>query len=334
LELEDILKKDRNFSVKDIFVPNREPITFAQMTCNFEGTKKCLEQVLPYVDRAIIVTGELTDEEIKALEDMDEKVHVFWHEWEDNFSKQRNNYIKEIKKMGKPYGWVLVTDHDEVLSEEACKLLRPVVDQSNEGQNYSVVKINSYDITYDNLGNKVHENQSDWYKDLLFKVWHTTHYVGNHHEGLRTIITGIIKMPKSAPYYHIKTFEHIIRRGIENFWIGGGGANIGKNNPIWVELKDICKKLGLNSFNEFENYLKEGNIDKSLSDWMIKYRNHDEMPWVDSELRSFFIYYYYYLHPEERPEGIESKYLNYAPKETDTGIVSRLDDKEGEIQIA
>jgi len=311
-----------------------EPISFLQMTNNYEGTRICIEQVLPYVDRVIIVTGEITKEEMQNLRDIDpEKVFVYYHEWKDNFSKQRNNYLNRVREFGPPYGWAIVADHDEVLSTEACQLLSKFVEESNKGLKYSVVKINSHDITYNLKGEKVQDNQSDWFKDLLFKVWPTTYYVGNPHEGLRTVVTGATKMPTTAPYYHIKTYTHIVRRGVENFWVGGGGVNLGEENETWVELKAICKKLELDKFNKFEDYLKSGNIDQELKDYMIKYRNWNERPWADSELRSFFIYYFYYLHPEERPEGITTEYGSYVPSERETGIVSRFKKDGGDSII-
>ena len=303
------------------------------MTNNFSGTWKCILRVLPYVDRVIIVTGELTKEEIGKLKNINsEKIFIFWHDWEDNFSKQRNNYLNRLREFGQPYGWALVSDHDELLSDEACEMLRKAVDDSAEGLDYSVVKINSHDITYNWLGEKVQDKASDWHKDLLFKVWPTTRYVGNPHEGLKTVVTGVMQFPKEAPYYHIKTFHHIIRRGVENYWVGGGGVNMMESNPTWVEMVAICKKLGLTKFNDFEEYLIAGNVDDELKEWIIKYRDINERPWADSELRSFFIYYFYYLHPNERPEGMTTEYSHYVPMEKDTGIVSRFE-KEGEVSM-
>lgn len=310
-----------------------EPITYCQMSGNYEGSKKCLEQVMPYVDRAVFVVDKMTEEEMEDLRNVAPgRVHIYYHEWFDNFSEYRNLYINKLRELGPPYGWALVSDHDEVLSDEACRLLREYVDKSNNGLNYSVIKINSHDITYDWNGEKVQDNQSDWFKDLLFKVWSTTYYVGNPHEGLHTVVTGVIKFPKSAPYYHIKTFNHILYRGCENYWVGGGGDNMGENNPTWVEVKAICKKLGLDTWAKFWAYMKAGNVDQELKDWMIRYRNTNDRPWADSELRGYFIYYFYILHPEERPEGITTEFGHYVPMEKETGIVSRFE-KDGDVSI-
>jgi hypothetical protein len=97
---------------------------------------------------------------------------------------------------------------------------------------------------------------------------------------------------------------------MRNFFIAGGGVNDeGKSFPEWRNFRAKLElELGITNYAQFKNYLDAGHIAKWLADWIIKYRNYNETPWLGSELRKLFLYYFERKHPEENLQGLKSDY--------------------------
>jgi glycosyltransferase involved in cell wall biosynthesis len=277
-------------------------IVYCSMTQNrLVETRHCLQKYLPYVDEAVIVDGGSIDDSIfylRNLAKVEPKLKFFIYPWPDNFSEQRNNYLKHVEDNS----WCLVSDPDEWYQEETLKKLRPLIDEAErKGVNLIRFKCKSISLHGDK---EVWSSLDNYYKGLLFKKTPGLKYVGNPHEH----ITGVpIKsMNTELLYEHVKQENVIWHRGARNLFVGGGGPNLNKSNLRWVELRNIAESLGLKTWHAFDSYLLKGNISKDLKDWMIKYHDVSGFDGA-SEHRELYKLYFRIYHPEEEPPELIQK---------------------------
>jgi len=94
---------------------------------------KCLESIKDYVDEIIIVDTGSTDTTVDIAGRFTDK--VYFHPWEDSFSKARNQSISYAGKE-----WIFIIDADEELLPESGPLLRKAV-SSAEGADALLVNI-------------------------------------------------------------------------------------------------------------------------------------------------------------------------------------------------
>lgn len=284
-------------------------ICFCQVTHkgDFENTKTCVERIAPYVDRIIIIHDNLSPEEIKWLQER--KCEVYTHPWQDSTSPMRNQYLEKLNDGD----WCVTSDPDEQYDIEICKNLRNLI-ASAEEFHFNMILINSHDVWIKDDGS-TEDMKGDYHKPLIFKYVKGVQYVGTIHETL--IGAQWLKIQASDKYFyrHIKKHSTVWRNAVRNHFCCGGGDNLADKNPYWVELRSICDSIGIKSWYQFDEYLKKGNIDQHLKEWMIKLKDIDEQPW-HSELREHYLYYFVHLHPEEAPspEEIEKTKIHHWSK--------------------
>ena len=286
-------------------------IVYCMMAQNrLSEVKHCINLVRPYVDEIVIVDGGSIDDSLFYLRNRSD-VNVFLHSWTDNFSGQRNNYIKRAREVaGTDDLYILVSDPDEWFEEETLKNLRSVVDFcEKQGANMAQFQCRSVTLKSDE---RVWENLDNYWKGLLFKYEPGIHYVGNPHEtlvppsGLRPVRTPFL-------YEHVKQENIIWHRGMRNYIAGGGGPNLGNKNPYWVKLREIMSELGLNKWHGFDAYLLKGNIDQRIKEEFIKYIGLKEITpgFTDglSEMRECYKTYFRIYHNEEEPEEFRGTHI-------------------------
>jgi glycosyltransferase involved in cell wall biosynthesis len=279
-------------------------ITFCQMTQNrLVETKFCLDRVLPYVDRAIIVDGGSIDDSIFYLRNMavsNPKLEFYIHPWTDNFSAQRNNYLSRVEDNT----WVLVSDPDEWFDIAFLENMRSLIDKA-EGLGKDMIGIRCRSVSL--RGDvRAHENLDDYHKRLLFKKYPGTQYVGNPHERLQPHPHKI--MDTEYIYEHLKQENVTWHRGARNLFVGGGGPNLGHRNTRWTELRAITDGLGIQDWHSFDKYLLKGNVSPEVKNWMIKYHDVNGFDGA-SEHREVYKLYFRIYHPEEEPEELRSKHI-------------------------
>lgn len=255
-------------------------------------TLSCLNRVHPGVDVCIIIVDDtVTEEQRQQLRDVNpEKVHVMYRAWEDDFPAMRNEYLREARKEGVTY--VAVSDPDELYGEDFVRDLRDIIETA-EDENTTLLLINAHDV----LEKDGEEKQyvSSFYKNLIFKICDKVRYEGigeakNVHERLVTC-DGLTKsLPLQYFYQHRKKWIDIKERGARNIWIGGGGNNVGSSNPHYVRLREITDRLGLRSWKEVREYVRKGNVDKELLDWIISIKDVTGADYIN-ETRDFFVWY-------------------------------------------
>lgn len=288
------------------------PIVYCMMTQNsLLETKKCIDLVSPYVDKIVVVDGGSNDDSIfwlRNLDSADPDFHFFIHPWKDNFSGQRNNYLKRAREVvGTDNFYVLVSDPDEFFEHNTLVNLYTVQEEcENKGYNMASFRCRSVTLKYDV---RVWENLDEYWKGLFLK-WHPDlMYTGNPHEGI-SMPGGQKILRTNFIYEHVKQENVIWHRGTRNMYVGGGGPNLGSRNALWVELKRTVKEvygkeLG---WHEFDKKLIQGNLDPKLKDLFIKFRLEDGYD-GSSEMRESYKLYFRIYHPEEEPEELRGVHI-------------------------
>ena len=280
-------------------------ITYCMMTWNrLYDTMRCIERVKPYVDRVVVVDGGSTDDTILTLRNY-EGVELYLHPWEDNFSKQRTNYLKHAGEDNGGTDWVLVSDPDELFSVEALENIRKEIENAGP---YNMLAFESNSVSM--RGPKIiNKSQDKYWKPLLFKWDKDIHYTGNPHETLM-----IDKGPRIRElqyhYYHIKQDNMCWHRGYRNFHIGGGGPNLGDKNEHWKSYKEIITEIygEVPSWHKFEPILIKGNIDKRIKEWLYKAKDVTGFDGA-SEVRESYKTYFRIFHPSEEPEEFRGTHI-------------------------
>jgi hypothetical protein len=257
------------------------------------GYHKVLPKILesisvmsPYVDEIHVQGDDFDEEDITYLEAKGASVHI--ELWRDEFSDYKNKCIAPANTE-----WVLILDDDEIPTRELAERLHEIVKKSNSGRNYNIVSFDVVDM--ETLkGEVVSERRSPGGKPLLH--WNVPEpYYGNPHIWLKPSYYPWRTVHAPYAYKHMKERGTELPRSVRNVFLGGGGDNTREGNPLWVELRTLTRELNIDTWKEFDGYLKKGGIDPRLLDILKKLA---EMPWKDSELQDP-LKYYQQLHPEE-----------------------------------
>jgi len=288
------------------------PIVYCMMAQNtLLEVKQCIDLVSPFVDKIVLIDGGSTDDSIfwfRNLEEDNPNFHFFIHPWQDNFSGQRNNYLKRAREIVSTDDFFcLISDPDEFFEVHTLANLYNVQEEClKNGYNMASFRCRSVTLKYDR---RVWESLDNYFKGLFLK-WHKDlKYTGNPHEGI-DMPGGQRILRTEFVYEHSKQQNVIWKRGARNQFIGGGGPNLNKSNKLWVELKGLVKEIYGKDllWEEYHKEMLKGNLDQRLKDWMIKVRL--ETGWDgSSEHRECYKYYFRILHPEEEPEELRGTYI-------------------------
>ena len=257
--------------------------------------KRCIERVRPYVDRCVIVHDETLTDESKAWLQA-KNCELYYREWDDNFSENRTEYLRKAGVNN----WVLISDPDELFCERFCQDLKLIVaDAEREGKDQLL--INSHDINHDADG-ETRTAISNFFKALLFYNHPGTRYYGTPHESLSTPNGWKVKtLPREYFYEHEKHYSEVWERAARNVFVAGGGNNVQYRNPQWVLLRAIAERLEIKRWPQMREYLRKGNVDSELKQWMVSNRK-DGTDW-EHEMLEMFRWYFEFLHPNENTES-------------------------------
>jgi glycosyltransferase involved in cell wall biosynthesis len=292
-----------------------EKITLACVTKpHLDRLKNLIPRSLPYVDRVVIVLGERDKETESYLLSLGPKVEVYFYKWHDNFAASWNAYLSKITQ-----GWVLLVDDDEIPSDLLLKSLDRYVEASNYGNHYCCVEFQC---------NPVSEGQDmgpvNYWRQILFRRVPGMQYQGGTKTGCHQYLVGYQNnkfIRSDSVYYHIKSLKDEYRNASRNYFIYGiwlHGAQDGIQREEWFELKDTIDRCypEVETFPDLDRKLIAGNVHQALKDWMIKWYNNlqegsayfSDNPlneyWHYNEARALIVYYFKYLHPEEKPTEI------------------------------
>jgi len=233
---------------------------------------------------------------------------TYEREWNNSFPDARNELIQKCQHGD----WIITSDSDEHFNEKFLQDLDKILNQLNRKKKL-YARINAHDKTYPynwNLGDpKPAEVISSHMKLLIFKYIPGLYYRGIGETGTvhETLMPSppreyVIDLPKDYYYVHTKTEQEIWQRALRNVYQSGGGNNAGNHNPSWQPLLEICENLDIHNYYELDKYLQEGIIDQTLKDWIIQNRQVGMN--YENEMVDIFKYYFYYLHPDQKPFDI------------------------------
>jgi hypothetical protein len=224
--------------------------------------------------------------------------------------------------------WVCVSDPDELYSEKLAENLRRLIEE-HDLQGYNMLPVHALD-QFDNVEwlddlDLLKEcpggyRETDFWKPILiFKVYPDTHYEGvgvegRVHETLKSSVHWKSKnLPKEFSYVHRKSAIKIWRNAARNCFISGGGDNVGAGNPFWVRLREVCSRMGIETWPRFEEFVKRGGAPEEFKAWMFEALQAPPTNW-GTETREL-CKWYYALHPGEVTPEVESR-LENPPKLT------------------
>ena len=314
------------------------------------------KNVYPFVDAMVMINGGDTEGWVNQIKefDIENKIHVVDFSWCDDFPTSRQKYLDKAKEIV-PEGKVLYFcryDSDEWLSNSFLERMRKFIKLADQ-ENCDMLGINSYDYTLDKQGNVISKSMGDFHKGLVYRVYSHLKYIANGqgfvHEGYNHCFN-MYKVPNQREiwpedewicYRHKKMQGDVWLRAQRNFFIRGGGPNLGIEQPEWQPFRKLLEEIGLNpkTYHDYINYLKKGNIDQKLKNWFIwhmyegeknkpkKYQQYmlnnnlifasDETEMWSvaekkfgfgydgaSEVKEGYKFYFRWLHPEEEPEEL------------------------------
>lgn len=278
-------------------------LIYCMMTQNrLSEVQHCVEAALPYVDHIVIVDGGSIDDSIwffRNWSEQEPKIHFYIHPWSDDFSAQRTKYLRHADEFAGPGDYVLVSDPDEWFEETTFKNLRKVCNKLDStpytaaGFQCKSVSMKGPEI--------VHTNIDNYWKHLLYKWTPGLHYVGNPHETI-VIPSGFTMVNTPFFYWHVKQQNVIWERGFRNLYHGGGGPNLGRSNPKWLQLKRLVvevygKEL---TWHEFQKEMLVGDLPPPIKDWLIMAKDETGYDGASEHRESYKTYFRIY-HPEEEP---------------------------------
>lgn len=235
-----------------------------------------------------------------------------------NIMDAHNCWIEACKKSGDD--WVAFTDSDEWLGRDFLRNLRTMAEESNNGQNYNVIKTPSYEMCPDLEVCRPYESNviglqegtvTPWFeKEPFFKIYPSTRMEGLSHPNL----VGFAKSYKHVPwgYFHSKTVKENGESAVVfcfNAVVTGhhelGLQNYNHSKGELIFLKDFFTRYKLDTVIKFREFLNKGNVPQDLKDFIISCKDTDKYEknaGLNNSRLGWFVLYFGILHPEECPD--------------------------------
>lgn len=106
--------------------------------------EQCLNSTKGIFDQIVVVDTGSIDRTPEIIKEKFPKVELYFHPWEKNFSKARNQCLDYIKTM-----WVMYLDADEVISPGSGKKIRNIVNEINP--RFPIILVNIYNKMRDGV---------------------------------------------------------------------------------------------------------------------------------------------------------------------------------------
>ncbi len=313
-------------------------VAYCQLTYSEDAalTVERIKEADGHVDRIIIAAHDCSKEMLLELAKaaVNTTVDIIAFEFKDNLPEARNVYLEQAKKLR--MDWILVSDPDEAFNDVFFQQLKPKIIPALEQGGYNMAGVNCHEqfVAVEWLDDleKLKESpggykESDFWKNLLFRIYPDTAYSGvgtmkNVHEtwGSPTVPFKAIALQKTAWYTHSKTALQIWGNAFRNFVIGGGGDNVGDLNPMWTEWRNIMTALHLKGIDDAVRFIYETGMHGTdmkhiVLPWVIKALTFSATDYGTEtrESAKFIIYYNrWMLDLPEIKEGIKN-----IPQKTD-----------------
>lgn len=265
-----------------------------------------VRRVAPYVDRTIVIDGFSTDGTVEWLQSQECKdlrveykcIEQHLYQYGNHNPDKRNPYIY----MAGDEGWILVTDSDEFLKEDTCKNLRPLIAKA-EAEGYDGIKFQPHDIWYKADGSIMRNiEHKDFWSPMFWKIYPGQYYEGHTHVTIKRPGAKDKWLNTSYQYEHVKDELRLWRNSTQNYWTTVGLATNNTNDAIWLDFHKLMKKYGHTDWHKFDKVMKQGNLPQEIKDWFVAHKDAD-----NPEERSWFVWYFVFLHPEENIDKLSNR---------------------------
>lgn len=267
----------------------------------------------PHVDRILVVDGLSTDGSIEWLQSEEARALKIEHKISkqirlpkgNHTPKERNIYLK----MASGSDWILISDTDEYIQLEGLQNLRLLIARA-EQENHNCISFNAHDIwTYED--GQVYDNVSNYWNPMLYKYHPKARYEGHTHSHIVRPGMPDKIMESGFQYLHIKTERALWRNSTYLWWTTCKVADNSTDSPIWNDFHNLMNQHGFQDWHEFNKIMDAGSVPEPIKQWFINHKDAD-----NPEERSWFIWYFIFLHPEQNINKIGNRdkgwdYLEY-----------------------
>jgi hypothetical protein len=243
-----------------------------------------VKQLLPFVDKMILIDGGSNIKMIEELKSLSNKIFIVDYKWRDNFPLSRQQYLDAVGALKKANtdAWILRFDSDEFISVPFLSKLDVLLKYCYQN-NYNAMGIRCREVEVDVNGNELTSQISDDWKLLVYKWFSDLKYIANGsglvHEAYN-INFNVLKVPSKSErgrdgelcFLHLKSKGDVwMRAAFRNLVIGGGGPNLGEKQKLWKPYLELIHKYveNYNTYHDYISYLIKGNVAKELKDWFI-----------------------------------------------------------------
>jgi len=289
----------------------KNKVTYCMVVLNrLEEMQKTIREIAPHVTRVCVVDGGSDDgtiewldsEECKSL-NVDYKVSKQVRlQYGNHTPRERNQYLE----MAGHDGWLVYSDSDEMIDVEACKNFDGLINMA-EAVDADGICFNSHDIwTYED--GQVYDNVSNYWNPMMWKGYPGQHYAGHTHSHIVRPGAANRWIKSGFQYRHIKTEWRMWLNSTYLYWTTSGVAQNVTTDPVWLGFHELMKKYGHVDWHEFNKEITAGGLPDEIKGWFIDHRNAES-----PEERSWFIWYFVFLHPEENVDKLDAldKVWNY-----------------------
>ena len=269
---------------------------------HLEETQFAIRRVAPYVDYTCVVDGASTDgttEWLKSQEckDLNVRVQVLPQTlfmYGNHYPNIRNPYLE----MAKDSDWIVRTDSDEFIEEDACRDFYRLINRA-EIEGSDGILFQSHDIwTYEN--GKVFDDSPDFWNHLMWKNYPGQRYEGHTHVHLVRPGAKNKWMKSGYKYKHVKHERRIVRNSTQWYWTTAKVADNHTDDDVWDNFHTIMQRHGHVDWHKLIVAMDRGGLAQEIKDWFIDHRLAS-----NSEERSWFEWYFIFLHPEENVDKLD-----------------------------
>lgn len=226
------------------------------------------------------------------------KLTVVDRAWDDNFPDAYWTHLDMIKEGD----WALILDSDEMPSELLLSNLDKIIEKSNNGFNYDLVRLPSLDVldgeplwTYEDIPQKYHEGM--WTKNILIrkpKYRVNLYYFGGH-----VIPLGEKYTYYPFPYLHIKNVYDLICDDMWQAVLCPEGQRLTKLES--ARFRQALAAANIRGIADFKEKMNKGEIGPLMEKLAYEYRkstfegSHELHPFCK------LYYQYYFLSQHGKP---------------------------------
>ncbi len=214
--------------------------------------------------------------------------------------RERDQYLR----MAGHDGWLIYTDSDEFLDEEACKNFDGLISAA-EKNNCDLISFQAHDVwSYED--GRVYDNVSDYRNPMMWKGYPGQHYVGHTHGSIARPGATNRVMQSGFEYQHTKSERMMWQNSTFLYWTTAENAQNNTNDWGWIKFHNLMQKYGHYDWHELHKAVVKGWLPQEIKDWFIQHKDVE-----NPEMRAWFVDYFIFRHPNENVDKVGNKDMEW-----------------------